>query len=126
MGEAVNTPGIIFTEADNVIPGVVWASSKRLAALRDDAEYLAGAPELVVEVLSPGEEDKRRHRQVKLKLYTSQGIREYWIVDRGLQQIQVCRREQAILVLATTLFAGDELISPLLPSFTCSVARLFS
>jgi len=122
----LSTPGIIYTNADNVIPDVVWVSNERLAALLDEAEHLTGSPELVVEVLSPGEANERRDREVKLKLYAAQGVREYWIADRRLQQIQVYRREQATLVLVATLFTSDELNSPLLPGFTCPVARLFS
>ncbi|MCV3216328.1 Uma2 family endonuclease [Plectonema radiosum NIES-515] len=76
--------------------------------------------------VSPGEENERRDKQVKLKLYATQGVREYWIVDRQLQQIQIYRREQATLVLAATLFSTDNLSSPLLPGFTCSVASLFT
>ena len=125
-GSTAISPGIIFTDADNVIPDVVWASNERLAVLLDDAGHLTAAPELVVEVLSSGEENERRDREVKLKLYSSQGVREYWIADRLLQQIQVYRREKATLVLVATLFATDELTSPLLPDFSCPVARLFS
>ena len=126
LGETVNTPGIIYTDAHNVIPDVVWVSNERLAALLDEAEHLIGSPELVVEVLSPGEANERRDREVKLKLYATQGVREYWIADRRLQQIQIYRREQATLTLVATLFTSDELTSPLLPGFTCPVARLFS
>ncbi|NHC37597.1 Uma2 family endonuclease [Scytonema millei] len=125
LGEAVTTPGIIFTDADNVIPDVVWISKERLAALLDEAEHLTGAPELVVEVLSPGETNERRDKEAKLKLYAAQGVREYWIADPRLQQIQVYRRENATLVMVATLFASDELTSPLLPGSSCAVARLF-
>lgn len=55
----MSTPGIIYTDADNVIPNVVWVSNERLAALLDEAEHLTGSPELVVEVLSPGEANER-------------------------------------------------------------------
>lgn len=126
LGEVASGAGIIFTDTDNVIPDVIWASNERLAALLDDAGHLTAAPELVVEVLSPGEANERRDREVKLKLYAAQGVREYWIADRRLQQIQVYRRQQATLVLVATLFASDELTSPLLPGFTCPVAHLFS
>ena len=126
LGEVVPTPGIIFTDADNVIPDVVWISKERLAALLDEAEHLTGAPELVVEVLSPGETNERRDKEAKLKLYAAQGVCEYWIADPRLEQIQVYRRQQATLVLVATLFASDELTSPLLPGFTCPVAHLFS
>jgi Uma2 family endonuclease len=53
-GEATVNPDIIFTDEDSVIPDVVWASNERLDLLMDEAEHLTGAPELVVEVLSPG------------------------------------------------------------------------
>ncbi|MBD2776113.1 Uma2 family endonuclease [Iningainema tapete] len=126
LGKPVSSAGIIFTDADNVIPDVVWISNERLASVLDDAGHLTAAPELVVEVLSPGEANERRDKQVKLKLYANQGVREYWIVDKQLQQIQVYRREQATLVLMATLQIGDELTSSLLPGFSCSVSRLFS
>ncbi|MBW4478433.1 MAG: Uma2 family endonuclease [Tolypothrix brevis GSE-NOS-MK-07-07A] len=126
LGEAVTSAVIIFTDADNVIPDVVWISKERLASVLDDAGHLTAAPELVVEVLSPGQENERRDKQVKLKLYASQGVREYWIVDRLLQQIQIYRREQATLVLVATLFSSDNLSSPLLPGFNCPVASLFT
>ncbi|WNZ22518.1 Uma2 family endonuclease [Leptolyngbya sp. NK1-12] len=125
LGEATTTPGIIFSDADNVIPDVVWVSKERLAMLLDEAEHLTGAPELIVEVLSPGENNERRDREIKLKLYATQGVREYWIVDLQLQQVQVYRRQQATLQLAATLFVDDEISSPLLPGFACPITRFF-
>ncbi len=125
LGEATTAPGIIFSEVDTVIPDVVWASYERLEVLLDEAEHLTGAPELVVEVLSPGEKNERRDRQVKLKLYASQGVQEYWIADRKLQQVQLYRRQQAVLKLAHTVLANDEITSPLLPGFACSVSKFF-
>lgn len=125
VGRAVTTPGVIFSEADNVIPDVVWASYARLAVLLDPAEHLVGAPELIVEVLSPGAENERRDREVKLKLYASQGVQEYWIADRILQQVQVYRRQGALLKLVATLMAEDEITSPLLPGFACLVGMFF-
>lgn len=125
LGEAVTAPGIIFTDADNVIPDVVWASNERLATLLDDDGHLTGAPELVIEVLSAGVENERRDKEVKLKLYASRGVQEYWIMNWRLQQIEVYRRERAMLVLVETLFANDDLISPLLPGFSCVVGSLF-
>ncbi|MDJ0797308.1 MAG: Uma2 family endonuclease [Calothrix sp. MO_167.B12] len=125
LGETNSGAGVIFSDADNVIPDVVWISKERLAAGLDNAGHLTVAPELVIEVLSPGEINERRDKEVKLKLYASQGVREYWIANWQLQQIQVYRREQAMLVLVETLFVDDELTSPLLPGFSCPVARLF-
>ncbi|MBD1878195.1 Uma2 family endonuclease [Coleofasciculus sp. FACHB-T130] len=125
LGEAFINPGIIFTEADNVEPDVIWISKEKLAALVDDSGHLTGAPELVVEVLSSGVQNERRDREAKLKLYSVRGVQEYWIVDWRLQKIEVYRRSNLILLLTVTLFSNDEISSPLLPNFSCLVSKLF-
>ncbi|NEQ48337.1 MAG: Uma2 family endonuclease [Leptolyngbya sp. SIOISBB] len=125
LGRAAFGPGIIFTDEDDVIPDVVWASNERLDLLLDEAEHLTGAPELVVEVLSPGEKNEQRDKQLKRKLYSQQGVQEYWIVDKNLRQVQVYRRDNALLVIAVTLQATDSLTSPLLPDFACPLLQIF-
>lgn len=125
LGETVAAPGVIFSDADNVIPDLVWISNERLAIGLDENGHLTIAPELIVEVLSPGTQNERRDRETKLKLYAERGVQEYWILDWRVQQVEVYRRERATLKLVTTLFAADELTSPLLPGFACPVSRLF-
>lgn len=126
QGEASIMPGLIFSDADNVSPDVVWASTERITQIQDEAGHFQGSPELVVEVLSPGKANEERDRSAKLKLYSIQGVLEYWIVDRTAQRIAIYRREQAQLVLAATLLAQDTITSDLLPGFACEVARLFA
>jgi Uma2 family endonuclease len=87
---------------------------------------LHAAPDLAVEVLSPGSSNERRDREVKLKLYARRGVREYWIVDWQRRQIEVFRREDGVLQLSATLLEGDSLQSPLLPGFALSVSELFA
>ena len=52
----------------------------------------SGAPDLVVEVLSP--RDRRRDRQTKFDLYQRAGVREYWIVDPEAQVAQIHTLEE--------------------------------
>jgi Uma2 family endonuclease len=125
LGKAILLPGILFSDADNVIPDVVWISYPRLAQLTDEAGHLTGAPELIVEILSPGTTNERRDREVKLKLYSAQGVQEYWIVNYQLQQLELYRREAQVLKLVATLFVQDTLTSPLLPGFACEVGAFF-
>jgi Uma2 family endonuclease len=117
-------PGIIFADDDNVAPDVVWISRERRAhALGEDGK-LHAAPEIVIEVLSPGQQNAERDTETKRKLYTRRGVQEYWVVDWRQQQVQIYRREQAALMLHATLFADDDIVSPLLPGFRCAVRRL--
>lgn len=125
LGEAAGAPGLIFSPDNNVAPDVVWVSHQRLPHLLDAAGHLRAAPELVVEVLSPGTANEQRDRELKLSLYSRQGVREYWIVDWQARRVEVYRREQAALQLAATLIEGDLLTSPLLPGFTCPISRFW-
>ena len=81
-----------------------WISNERLATGLDESGHLTNAPELIVEVLSPGTQNEQRDREVKLKLYTERGVQEYWILDWRVQQVEVYRRQNAILKLVATLF----------------------
>src|SRR5438067_843079 len=47
LGQTTLNPGVLFGEADNVVPDVVWISNERLAVSMDEAGHLTGAPELV-------------------------------------------------------------------------------
>ena len=124
-GRALIAPGVIFAEDDDVAPDVVWISNERLAkALHTDGK-LHAAPELVIEVLSPGSRNELRDREAKLKLYSRRGVREYWIVDWRLRQVELYRRDQLALQLFATQCEEDLLQTPLLPGFSCWVAALF-
>ena len=124
-GQAAINPGIVFSESDNVIPDVVWASHERLEQWLDEAGHLTAAPELVVEVLSTGKANERRDREAKLKLYSVQGVLEYWIVNFQAQVVEVYRRDNGLLKLAATLYRQDELTSPILLGFSSLISKFF-
>ena len=78
-------------------------ASERLANGVDEAGHLIVAPELMVEVLSPGELNEQRDKEVKLKLYSLHGVQEYWIINWQLKTLEVYRRSDAQLQLVATL-----------------------
>lgn len=125
LGQTSIMPGLIFSDSDNVSPDVVWVSEQRYAQIVDEAGHFRGAPDLAVEVLSPGKANEDRDRFAKLKLYSIQGVLEYWLVDRIAQRLEIYRRNNAQLTLVATLLVGDKITSPLLSEFSCDVARLF-
>ena len=125
-GVAIFAPGVIFADDDDVAPDVIWISREQLAiALQPDGK-LHSAPELAVEVLSPGVTNLRRDREAKLKLYSRRGVLEYWIVNWRERCIEIYRREEAVLKLHSTLYESDILQSPHLPGFSCQVSQIFS
>jgi Uma2 family endonuclease len=125
IGKVVSTPGVILSDLDGVIPDLVFISMEKLAAAVE-SDRIHGAPELVVEILSPGSDNARRDRIAKLYLYAKFGVREYWIVDPEARTIELYIRSGNNLILSGTFGGTDEISSAVLPGYTCKVADLFS
>jgi len=125
LGEVNPVPGLIFTDYNNIIPDLVWISGSRLERGLDGAGHLTVAPDLVVEVVSPGSDNARRDRILKLGLYARQGVEEYWLVDTALRIVEVFRHNGRTLELVATLSGDDALTSPRLPGFSCPLRRLW-
>ena len=78
--------GVEFPDGDEgAQPDILFLATARLAIVTDDA--IRGAPDLVIEILSPG--TARRDRTVKRHLYRRHGVAEYWIADPDAKQIEV-------------------------------------
>ena len=122
IGKVWPGPGVIFSDFSGVIPDIIYISNERLDKIAS-GDRVAGAPDLVIEILSPGVENERRDRQAKRQLYGKYGVKEYWIVDSQKATIQIYR--SAKLRLAATLTRKDKLTSPLLPGFNCRVRDIF-
>jgi Uma2 family endonuclease len=118
-------PGVIFGPYDEAIPDTMWISHARFAGALDENGHLTVAPELMVEVLSPGRSNERRDRETKLALYAREGVEEYWLVDWRARTVEIYHRAGDLLQLAQTLTDADRLTSPLLPGFAFPVRDLW-
>lgn len=71
-----------------VQPDVIYVTRARSSTL---GARIDGAPDLVVEVLSPG--SARRDLGEKLRLYAEFGVTEYWVVDASLGTFEFLQRD---------------------------------
>lgn len=124
-GRANLAPGVIFDDDDDVVPDLVWISRERLTTALESDGKLHSAPELAIEILSPGPTSAHRDREIKLKLYSRRGVLEYWVVNWPERSIEIYRRQRALLSLDRKLYAADVLESPLFPGFSFSLGHLF-
>lgn len=77
---------VVLDERTVVQPDLCWVERSNPAWSLD---VLRGAPDLVVEVLSPGSE--RRDRTIKRDLYLAAGVAEIWIVDLDARLVEIHR-----------------------------------
>jgi Uma2 family endonuclease len=125
IGVVVPGAGAIFSDYDAVIPDLAFVRHERWNEVVT-GEKFTGALDIVIEIVSPGSENRRRDLSVKRKLYAKYGVAEYWIVDSQNQSIMVlCLREQRLEEVAN-LTGDDELSSPLLPGFQLKTSAVFS
>jgi Uma2 family endonuclease len=115
---------VVLSNVDVVVPDLVFVSRERAEILTD--RNIAGAPDLVIEVLS--ETTRRRDEVIKRKLYERFGVREYWVIDAELEQVKVYRHTakgygQPQILSAE---AGDRVETPLLPGLSIPLVKLFA
>jgi Uma2 family endonuclease len=124
VGVIVPGPGTIFSNYDAVIPDIAIVRHERWDSVTSN-QKVTGAPDIVVEILSPGAENRRRDLQVKRKLYARYGVAEYWIVDNEDRSIAIYRLQNQTLEKVVTVRDDDVLTSPLLPGFELTVRTIF-
>ena len=115
---------IVFSDFDVVEPDLLYLSNERAAAVVTP-KHLRGAPELVVEVGSPG--TRQRDETIKRRMYERSGVAEYWFVDPDVDVVRIYRREGERFGRANELSreAGDVLTTPLLAGLQMPLARIF-
>jgi Uma2 family endonuclease len=88
-----------------------------------DSRGCNGAPDIVVEVLSPG--NTAREMNKKYEIYETAGVKEYWIVSPLYETILVYTLHNNQFVCGRPLATGDSLVSSLLPGFSLDLGELF-
>jgi Uma2 family endonuclease len=114
---------VLFSEHDVAQPDLVFISNERAGILTKP--NIQGAPDLVVEILSPS--TRRKDEDVKGPLYEHFGVREYWMVDPEVRRVSVFRHNGSGFNPAVELSAedGDVLATPLLPGLEIRVGEIF-
>ena len=115
-------PGQSADETDTVVqPGIsVFCDTKKL-----DNQGAVGAPDWVIEILSPSTATKDLN--LKLLLYQTHGVGEYWIVDPETERVLVHHFDTKLkrYTLPHTFERTDTLGSITLPEFTVELETLF-
>ncbi len=101
-------------------PDVAFVSRERLAGRDLDEGFFEGAPDLAVEILSPG--DRAIEIQAKVDEYLAAGARLVWIVDPKAERLTVHRSKGSPSMLGLNDVVDGE---DVLPGFRLALGKLF-
>ena len=123
LGEVFHAPYDVVLSTENVTqPDILVVCTERLSIIAE--ANLPGAPDLVIEVLSPG--TRQKDLAIKRKIYARFGVQEYWIVDPDAATVEVLTLEEAGYITAGMCRGSDRLSSPLLPDLNLSLNEIFA
>ncbi|HVR06539.1 MAG TPA: Uma2 family endonuclease [Thermoanaerobaculia bacterium] len=115
---------VLMSDHDVVEPDLLYVRRERQAILEE--RFVRGAPDLAVEVISPG--SRRLDAVVKRRAYARFGTGEYWLVDPVAETVEVFRGagewpEPAVRLSRAS--GPQTLVSPLFPDLVLTLDQIF-
>lgn len=122
LGEVFHAPYDVVLDNFNVVqPDILFVSNERARIITD--LNIQGAPDLVIEILSPS--TAQRDRTQKRDLYAQHDVKEYWQGDTDARSMQVLTLENGVYRVAGIYTAGQTIVSPLMPDFSLNIDDIF-
>lgn len=112
---------VVLSDLNVVQPDILYISNERRDIITEN--NISGAPDLVVEILSPS--TASRDRELKLNLYARFGVREYWIVDPDGSSAQVMELGTEGYDTIRSYDSG-EVESLVIPGFRIAIDEIFA
>ena len=123
LGEVLMAPvDVVLSDTDVVQPDVLFVS--RAWEHRITEKNVQGAPDLVIEILSPSTAEN--DLGLKYELYDKGGVLEYWIVDPATETVAVHRRQAGRLEPAGTFGRGESVATAVLEGLAIEVEEIFA
>ncbi len=122
LGEILCAPLDVLLRQDTALqPDLLFISNARFDIIQE--ECIAGAPELVAEVLLPAA--AAHDRAVKLPIYAEAGVPEVWLIDSQAKTVEVLKLQGKNYFLEAALAGDQVLISDLFPGWQLRLHDLF-
>ena len=123
LGEVFFAPcDVVLSNTDVVQPDLLFVSNER-AHLLLGGDNVRGAPDLVVEILSPS--TAGQDRTLKRALYFKHGVKEYWLVDPDARTVTVLRLGEDAFEVEAIYGEGQTMSSPTLTGFSVGLNEIF-
>ncbi len=122
LGKIYYAPIDVVLSDENIVqPDILFISKKRFSIIAE--KNIQGAPDLVVEIISPS--TRERDRLLKRKLYAKFGVREFWLVDGEKKEVEVLTLKGKGFEKTGLYTRNETLLSPFLQGLKISVNEIF-
>jgi Uma2 family endonuclease len=122
LGEVFDAPIDVILDRSTVVqPDLVSIARARLGMVRERG--VSGAPDLVVEILSPATE--QRDRGAKQQLYARYGVSHYWLVDGAARTVTELVLAQNAYAVHGVHHVGEPFEPAVLPGLAIDLAAVF-
>ena len=122
LGELWTAPLDVSLSHDTAVqPDLIFVSKARANIIQEN--YIDGAPDLVVEILSPS--TAAHDRATKLALYAKAGVPEVWLLDPHARTVEVLKLQGKKYVLDAALAGDQKLTSSQFPGWELPLTELF-
>ena len=123
IGEYLYAPTDVYLDDSNgIVPDISFVGKERSFVIKDE-EYINGAPDMIIEIISPG--SVKRDRVEKKKLYEKFAVKEYWLIDPANKTVEIFAIKNNVYERRAFLEISGKLTSDILPGFEMEVEELF-
>jgi len=121
-GRVIVSPiDVFFSDSNTYQPDIIFIARDRLNIIGE--KRIEGAPDLVVEVLSPS--NAYYDLMPKRDVYESSGVKEYWIVDPMTETIEVFANTKSGFTLLAKARNAGSVASKVLDGFSVDLQDVF-
>ncbi|HEY3901288.1 MAG TPA: Uma2 family endonuclease [Chthoniobacter sp.] len=121
LGEVVFAPmDVVFAEDNTAQPDLLFIAKENLGIVR---RSVFGAPDLIVEILSPS--SIRRDRYEKLEQYARFGVKEYWVIDPASRSFEILMNQNHRFVVHSNAAETGTVESKVLAGLVIDLVEVF-
>ncbi len=124
LGKAYSAPlDVVLDDGNSYHPDVLFVRKDRYHILDEDEQVVIGAPDLVVEILSPG--TAIYDKGDKKDIYEKYGVREYWLVEPKSKAVEIYAFVDQRFKLVQYAQETGEVESKVLEGFKLDLDKIF-
>jgi Uma2 family endonuclease len=121
LGKVYYAPVDVILDAENVVqPDILFIAKAHLSIIQRRGVF--GAPDLLVELISPS--SVQRDRYLKKALYSSFGVKEYWIVDNANKALEIWKLQNQQFELHCMVEEKGKVTSLVLPGLEFDLSEI--